>query len=652
MQLQGLDWTFVIAFFVVALAIGLLVARRSGRNTSEFFLSGRSMPWWLLGMSMVATTFSTDTPNLVTDIVRQNGVAGNWVWWAFLLTGMLTVFVYARLWRRSGVTTDVEFYELRYSGKPAAFLRGFRALYLGVFFNIFIMATVSLAAIKIGGVMLGFTPIQTILIASLVTVIFSALGGLRAVLLTDFLLFIVAMLGAVAAAVVALRQPEVGGLAGMLNSEVLSDKLSMFPRPDVTPDGTDWEPVIMLLVIPIAVQWWSVWYPGSEPGGGGYIAQRMLSAKNERHAVGATFFFNAAHYALRPWPWILVALCSLIVFPFDSSTDRQAATDALKSDELRPLVVEWEADSTTVDEDTGARIEALKIQEKGLTAIKQAFPKTGYGKLGHDLAYPAMLTFLPTGLLGLVVASLIAAYMSTISTHLNWGSSYVVNDFWKRFINRDAGDREQVWVGRASTVLLMVVAGGFALWLENALQAFKILLQIGAGTGLLFILRWFWWRINPYSELTAMVVSFVIAVYMQFWAPESLADWQRLIIGVGITTICWIAVTMITPADSEQTLRSFYRMNRPGGPGWRKVIDEAERDGETITGPEGGRSNLPSGILCMVAGCLAVYSALFGTGYWIYGNTTLGAVFTAVFAISAIVLIMLITTMRKGEVVE
>jgi len=652
MRLETLDWTFVIGFFVVSLAIGLLVARRAGKNTSEFFLSGRAMPWWLLGMSMVATTFSTDTPNLVTDIVRQNGVAGNWVWWAFLLTGMLTVFVYARLWRRSGVTTDVEFYELRYSGKPAAFLRGFRALYLGVFFNICIMAAVSLAAIKIGRVMLGFTPIQTILIASLVTVIFSALGGLRAVLFTDFLLFIVAMIGAFAAAVIALRQPEVGGLSGMLASEHLQGKLSILPAL-TNPDGSsNLNTVVAILIIPLAVQWWSVWYPGSEPGGGGYIAQRMLSAKNETHAVGATFFFNAAHYALRPWPWILVALCSLIVFPFDSQADREAAEQTLKSTELQPLVEQWGADPAALEEATRQQIESLKIQEKGLTAIKEAFPKTEFGKLGHDLAYPAMLTFLPAGLLGLVVASLIAAYMSTISTHLNWGSSYVVNDFWKRFINKDAGDREQVWVGRASTVLLMVVAGGFALWLENALQAFQILLQIGAGTGLLFILRWFWWRINPYSELTAMVVSFIIAVYMQFWAPEVLADWHKLLIGVGITTVCWVVVTLITPADDEQTLRSFYRLNRPGGPGWRKVIDEAARDGVTITGPEGGRSNLPAGILCMVAGCLAIYSALFGTGYWIYGNTTLGAVFTTVCAVSVIVLILLITTMRKPEVVE
>ncbi len=648
MQLNASDCTIILAFFAVALVIGLLVARRAGRNTTEFFLSGRAMPWWLLGMSMVATTFSTDTPNLVTDIVRQNGVAGNWVWWAFLLTGMLTVFVYARLWRRSGVTTDVEFYELRYSGKPAAFLRGFRALYLGMFFNVCIMATVSLAAIKIGRVMLGFSPAQTIVIASLVTVVFSVLGGLRAVVLTDFLLFTIAMIGAVAAAVVALKQPEVGGLGGMLASEHLQGKLSILPRL-TNPDGSsNLDTIVPILIIPIAVQWWSVWYPGSEPGGGGYVAQRVLSAKDEKQAVGATLFFNAAHYALRPWPWILVALCSLIIFPFDSNTDRQTAKAELAGPDLRPLVEMWEDDPTSVDEATCERIEALKIQEKGLTTIKAAFPKTEYDKLGHDLAYPAMLTFLPHGLLGLVVASLIAAYMSTISTHLNWGASYIVNDFWKRFVNPNASEHELVWVGRISTVLLMAIAGALALCLENALQAFGILLQIGAGTGLLFILRWFWWRINPFSELAAMIVSFLVAIYMQFLAPEGMAAWEKLIIGVGITTVAWVVVTVITPSDDRETLRSFYRLTRPGGPGWRKVIAEAERDGQPVTGTEGGRSNLPLGILCMVVGCLAVYSALLGTGYWIYGDYVPAVILTMIAAVAAGALMKLWSRVATG----
>lgn len=592
MQLQPLDWACVVAFFSVTLVIGLAVARKAGRSDSEFFLSGRSMPWWLLGMSMVATTFSTDTPNLVTDIVRQRGVAGNWAWWAFLLTGMLTVFVYARLWRRSGVTTDIEFYELRYSGKAAAFLRGFRAVYLGVFFNVCIMATVSLAAIKIGGVMFDFAPWKTIVVASLVTVIFSAAGGLRAVLLTDFLLFFLAMVGAVAAAVVALKLPEVGGLSGLLAHESLAGKLSILPALR-NPDGTsNLNTFVAILIIPLAVQWWSVWYPGAEPGGGGYVAQRMLSAKSERHAVAATFFFQAAHYALRPWPWILVALCSLIVFP-------------------------------------------------DLASIAARFPHVPADKLGHDLAYPAMLTYLPSGLLGLVVASLIAAYMSTISSHLNWGSSYVVNDVWRRFLNPGASQRELVWVGRVSTVALMVLAGGLALWLESALQAFEILLQVGAGTGLLFILRWFWWRINAYSELSAMVVSFAVAIGMQSDAAAPLESWQKLLIGVGLTTIAWIAVTLMTPPDDPATLRRFFTLVRPGGPGWDRVIESARRDGETLERSEADASALPRGILSMLLGVAAVYAALFGTGYWLYGEAASAIVLTVVAAAAGFALFRL-----------
>jgi solute:Na+ symporter, SSS family len=641
MQLQTPDWIIIGAFFVIALAIGVVVTKQAGKNVSEFFLSGRSMPWWLLGMSMVATTFSTDTPNLVTDIVRQHGVAGNWMWWAFLLTGMLTVFIYAKLWRRSGVTTDVEFYELRYSGKTAAFLRGFRAIYLGFFFNITVMAAVTLAAIKIGRVMFDFEPIETILIASVVTVIFSALGGLRAVVLTDFLLFIIAMVGAIAAAVVALKQPEVGGLTGMLGHESLVGKLSIVPAFENADGSSNMGTVVTLLLIPLAVQWWSVWYPGAEPGGGGYLAQRMLSAKDAKNAIGATLFFNAAHYALRPWPWIIVALCSMIIFPLDSLTDREAATAALKSPELAPLVDSWTANPDSVEPEVRERIEALVIQEKGLTAIKESFPETGLDKLGHDLAYPAMLTFLPVGLLGLVVASLVAAYMSTISTHLNWGSSYLVNDFWKRFINAEASQQELVWVGRASTVGLMVLTGVLALALENALQIFNILLQIGAGTGLLFILRWFWWRINPLSELTAMVVSFVVALYMAFGPTGDLLDWHKLVIGVGLTTICWLFVALVTPPSDTRTLRDFYKLTRPGGPGWRKVVTDAERDGETITGAEKGRSNLPAGILCMVIGCLAVYSALFATGFWIYGQYLPAVVLTVIAIASTVALIAL-----------
>lgn len=569
---------FIGGFFLLSLIIGVAVARRAGKSSSEYFLSGRNMPWWLLGVSMVATTFSSDTPNLVTDIVRQNGVAGNWVWWAFLLTGMLTVFVYAKLWRRSQVMTDIEFYELRYSGKAAAFLRGFRALYLGVFFNILIMAAVSLAIIKIGGVMLKLTPVETLLIASFVTVVYSTLGGLRGVLITDFFQFGIAMIGAVGAAVVALRMPQVGGIKGLLAADALQGKLALLP------DFSQTEALIPLFILPLAVQWWSVWYPGAEPGGGGYIAQRMLSAKTEKHAVGATLLFNAAHYALRPWPWIVVALCSLLVFP-------------------------------------------------DLTSLQQAFPHVAPNVLRHDLAYPAMLTFLPAGLLGLVVASLIAAFMSTISTHLNWGSSYIVNDFYKRFLNQDASDRLQVRAGRISTVVLMALTAVMALVLSNALQAFQILLQIGAGTGLLFILRWFWWRVNPYSELTAMVVSFLAAVYLQLIHPGTglpeISVHGRLLLGVSITTVSWVSVTFITRPSDEKTLRSFYHLVKPGGPGWKKVVQAARAEGVLLEDAEKGW-DVPAGILCMLLGSLMVYSALFAIGYWIYGKHTVGMLLTLI----------------------
>ncbi|MBX3440630.1 MAG: Na+:solute symporter, partial [Planctomycetaceae bacterium] len=412
MQLEAIDWAVIGGFFALTLAIGAFVSRQAGKSAAEFFLSGRNMPWWLLGFSMVATTFSADTPLLVTDITRKDGVAGNWAWWAFLLTGMLTVFIYAKLWRRSGVTTDLEFYELRYSGAPAAFLRGFRAVYLGVLFNVIVMAIVTLAAIKISAVMLGFRPVASVIVASAVAVCFSTMGGLRGVLLTDFVLFLVAMTGAIGAAVVSLQHPEVGGITGLFSHEAVRSKMAMTPSFDFsTTESRDH--LIAIFLLPLVVQWWSTWYPGAEPGGGGYVAQRMLAAKSERHATGATLFFNVAHYALRPWPWILVALSSLIVFP-------------------------------------------------DLESLRDQFPKLPDEQIKDDLAYPAMLTFLPHGMLGLVVASLAAAYMSTISTHLNWGSSYVVNDVWKRFLNPNASERELVRVGRASTVLMMLLAGGLA----------------------------------------------------------------------------------------------------------------------------------------------------------------------------------------------
>lgn len=586
MQLETIDWAIIIGTFAVTLTIGLFAARRAGSGTTEFFLSGRNMPWWLLGISMVATTFSSDTPNLVTDIVRKNGVAGNWVWWAFLLTGMLTVFVYARLWRRSGALTDIEFYELRYSGQSAAFLRGFRALYLGFFFNVIIMAAVSLAAIKIGGIMLGLSPLDSLVWASIITVAVAALGGLRAVLHSDLFLFALAMVGAIAAAVFALRAPEVGGLDALISAPALEGSLSFFPHLERGPDGSfttaSIDLVVSLLVIPLAVQWWSVWYPSAEPGGGGYVAQRMLAARDEKHARAAVLLFNALYYGMRPWPWIIVALCSIIVFP-------------------------------------------------DLDSIARAFPNADPSIINDDLAYPAMLErVLPHGWLGLVVASLLAAYVSTISTHLNWGSSYIVHDFYTRFVRPGASESEQVLAGRVSTVIMMLVAGFFALQLSNALQGFQILLQVGAGTGLIFILRWFWWRINAISEVVAMVVSFVVAVGLQL-GDFGLATWQELLAGISITTLCWVSTAIMTsPADPE-TLKSFCRHINPGGPGWRHVYEDLRADGTT---PASDPVNIPRGIVCMMLGCLAVYSVLFSTGFWIYGEA-LGGTVLSVTALAA-----------------
>ncbi|MGB0917268.1 MAG: sodium:solute symporter family protein [Flavobacteriales bacterium] len=575
MQLSQLDWAIIGAFFVVSLIIGIVVSKKAGSSSKEFFLSGRNMPWWLLGISMVATTFSADTPNLVTDIVRKNGVSGNWVWWAFLLTGMLTVFVYSKLWRRSGVLTDLEFYEIRYGGKGAAFLRGFRAIYLGVFFNVMIMATVCLAAIKIGGVMLGLTPIQTLTIASIVTVLYSSLGGLRGVLITDFFQFILAMVGTVWAANILLDLPQVGGLDALLANENVASLTNFLP------DFSDTESLIPLLIIPLAVQWWSVWYPGSEPGGGGYIAQRMLAAKDEQNAMGATLLFNISHYALRPWPWIIIALCSVVVFP-------------------------------------------------NLESIQAAFPHIDPSILNDDLAYPAMLTFLPAGLLGLVIASLVAAFMSTISTHLNWGSSYVVHDFYQRFVKPTATEKELVLVGRFSTIILMICAALFALMLSNALQAFNILMQIGAGTGLIFILRWFWWRINAWTEISGMVISFIVAIVLEIAAPNLVPTDYKLLVGVAITTAGWLLVTFLSQPETDETLTGFCVKVNPTV-GWKKF----RAANTTATG------NLPLQILGMFLGCTAVYTALFATGSFIYGNLIIGAVLALIStaAVSSLALI-------------
>ena len=574
MEIAALDWAIIGAYFLLALGVGIWASRVVGNSAAGFFLAGRNMPWWLLGISMVATTFSTDTPNLVTGLVREQGVSGNWGWWAFLLTGMLTVFVYARLWRRSGVMTDIEFYELRYGGKPAAVLRGFRALYLGLVFNVLVMGTVSLAAIKLGGILLGWPGWMTLLVTGAITLLYSTLGGLRAVILTDFVQFILAMIGSVWACWYILNLDAIGGLDALLANADVASKTSMFPAMD---DPAQWVPI---LLVPLAVQWWASYYPGAEPGGGGYIAQRMFSAKDESHAVGATLLFNVAHYALRPWPWILIALASIVVFPT-------------------------------------------------LADLQAAFPNIPADKIGHDLAYPAMLSLLPEGLLGLVAASLLAAFMSTMSTQLNLGASYLVNDFWVRFMRPDATDAEQVRAGRLATVVSLILGSGLGLLLTDAGQAFNLLLLIGAGTGGLFILRWFWWRINAWTELVAMGGSLVVAGYFTFVHDGldivELAAHEKLIWGSLLTTMVWVVATYLTPPESAKTLTAFVEKVNPGGPGWKRwATAEA-----TAPWP------VPRGILSMVLGCTGVYAALIATGSWLYGDTSTAMILLAVAAGSA-----------------
>lgn len=534
------------------------------------------MPWWLLGVSMVATTFSADTPNLVTGLVRESGVAGNWAWWAFLLTGMLTVFVYAKLWRRSMVLTDVEFYELRYSGKIAAFLRGFRALYLGLIFNVLVMGTVSLAAIKFGTIVLGWPGWLTLLIAGSITIAYSTFGGLRAVIITDFVQFVLAMAGSIWACYYVINMDEIGGLTNLFAHANVTPKMNLFP--DFS-DASIWVPV---LLVPLAVQWWASYYPGAEPGGGGYIAQRMFSAKDEKNAIGATLFFNIAHYALRPWPWILIALASLVIFPT-------------------------------------------------LGDIQNVFPNIAEDKLGHDIAYPAMLTLLPSGLLGLVAASLIAAFMSTISTQLNLGASYLVNDLYQRFIAPDATQKQLVRAGQFFTLISAVMGLGLGLLLTDASQAFNLLLLLGAGTGMIYILRWFWWRINAMTEIVAMIASLFIAGFFTFLS-DALLPWQEIIIGAVLTTLIWIISTFFTPPTDEKTLISFYQKINPGGSGWNSIRQKAIEQGVKLNEHD---EKLPLEILCVLIASITVYSALFATGNWIYGNIGLAAGLSVVSAAGA-----------------
>ena len=586
MRITTLDWVIVVVSIVISFVPAILLAKRAGSSTAEFFTSGRAAPWWLVGVSMVATTFSTDTPNLVTNLVRDKGVANNWQWWAFLLTGMATVFFYARLWRRSGVLTDLEFYEIRYSGATAKFVRGFRSIYLGLFFNLVIMASVNLAAAKIANVMLGWPMGKTLLICALLNIAFAATSGLWGVLVTDFIQFGIAMTGSVAAAYYAVKQPEIGGIAGLID-KIPAGTLNLVP------DFGDWSLTLTVLVIPLTVQWWSVWYPGAEPGGGSYIAQRMLASKSERDAVAGTLFFNFAHYAVRPWPWIIVALSSMIIYP-------------------------------------------------QLADIQRTFPYVDPNMIGHDMAYSAMLRFLPPGVMGLMIAGLLAAYVSTLSTHLNWGTSYLVHDFYRRFIEPNADEKHYVAVGRVVTALLMVLAAALTFVLESAQANFALLLSIGAGTGLLYLLRWFWWRINAWSEISAMASSFLVAVgfFVARKMGSTIPEHVSLLITVATTTIVWVAVTLMTKPTSRETLVSFYTLVRPAGPGWKSIRAE--------TGLAASPDSLPMSLLGWVLGCTFVYAALFGAGSFLYGKTSQGAVWLVLFVLSGVGLLLILPRLWRG----
>jgi solute:Na+ symporter, SSS family len=593
LSLTLVDWLIVVASILICFVPALFVAKRSSKSTAEFFASGRAVPWWLAGLSMVATTFSSDAPNLVTDIVRRQGVAGNWAWWSFVITGMATVFLYARLWRRSGVMTDLEFYEIRYSGRAAGFVRGFRAVYLGFLFNCFIMATVNLAACKMGSLLFGLSAWQTLLCVGVLNLVFAAHSGLWGVLIIDMTQFFIKMTAVFAAAYFALKLPQVGGLSGLVA------KLSVIRGPgglnylSILPDFTNnWDVAVAVFVMPIAVQWWAVWYPGAEPGGGSFIAQRMLASKSEKDALGAVLFFNLAHYVLRPWPWILVALCSIVVYPT-------------------------------------------------LGDIQAAFPHVAPNLIGHDLAFSAMLKFLPVGFAGLMVGGLIAANSSTILSLLNWGASYMVHDFYRRFLHRNGTERHFVFAGRVATLLLFLTSSGMVFLLDSAKDGFDLILQIGAGTGLLYLVRWFWWRVTAWSEVAAMVSSFAVSVVVLALRKTGvhIDSHMALLLTIAVTTVCWLTVALLGPETDRETLLAFYKRVRPPGPGWKHIRREA---GALPRLPDGDRDNMPLALLGCFSGTALIWSALFCTGKALYGQYTAAAGLGAVVLVTGGLLIYVV----------
>ncbi|MFZ2641374.1 MAG: sodium:solute symporter family protein [Verrucomicrobiia bacterium] len=594
MSLTWIDWLIVAVSLGLCFAPAFFFGKRAGKSMTEYFLSGRSVPWWLAGLSMVATTFSSSTPNLVTDIVRRQGVAGNWCWWAFVLTGVATIFFYAQLWRRSGVMTDLEFYEIRYSGKAASAVRGFRAIYLGLFFNCLIMASVNVAACKIANILFGLSLWQTLAMVGLLNVVFAAHSGLWGVLVIDMIQFFLKMTAVIAAAYFAVQLPQVGGLGGLV------EKVSAMTGPggvnylNMFPDFTNhWDIAVAVFIMPIAVQWWAVWYPGAEPGGGSYIAQRMLASKSERDALGAVLFFNIAHYVLRPWPWLLVALASLIVYP-------------------------------------------------QLSDIQRAFPAVDPALVNHDIAYPAMLRFLPVGFVGLMVGGLIAANSSTILTHLNWGASYLVHDFYQRFVRRGASEKHYIFVGRLTTVLLFVASALLTPVLDSAKDNFDLMLQVGAGTGLLYLVRWFWWRITAWCEVVAMISSFAVSVALFILHKTGtlhLSTHVQLLLTVAFTTICWLLTAYLGPQTDRRTLVEFYRKVHPAGPGWEPIRSEA---GVSDALHRATASEVPLALLGWTLGCAMIWSALFAVGNFCYGRAGMASLLTAVFVVTGLGMVWVI----------
>ncbi len=615
MNITWIDWIVAAGSILICFVPALFLAKRSRSSTSEFFGSGRSVPWWLAGLSMVATTFSSDTPNWVTEQVRRYGVAGNWQWWAFVLTGVATVFFFARLWRRSGVLTDLEFYELRYSGRSASVVRGFRAVYLGLFFNCFIMGMVTLAACKIANILFGLPAWQTIVICGILNVVFAAHSGLWGVLVIDMIQFFIKMTAVFAAAWFSLVEVgrrlggEASGWVGLkhLVSTLATRQVTQSAAANAQPvmslsDGTG-QPILnllpnfsmselalMIFIMPIAISWWANWYPGAEPGGGSYIAQRMLASKSEKDSLGGTLFFNVAHYVLRPWPWIITALCSIIVYP-------------------------------------------------DLASIQAAFPNADAALIGHDSAFPAMLKFLPVGFVGLMIGGLLAANSSTILTHLNWGSSYLVHDFYRRFIRKDAPESHYVNAGRLSTVALYLVAAVLSLTMSSAQQAFQVLLSIGAGTGLLYIARWFWWRVSAWCEIVAMAMSLLTSLLVPRLLPEA-GFAPTTILQVGITTVAWLITAFVGPTTDRATLIAFVRKVKPAGAGWKEL-----RAAAGVSDAEVAQENrLGAAFLGWVSGCLVIWSSLFAIGNFLYATgdpsrLPLAWGLAAVFAVSGYVLL-------------